>query len=104
MHMEGELSGSVALVDEAMIDANLANDLLETGLRVVTSSDPGAVFQADEWLAGPRHSVARNPRRTDEAIHAAPRRVLPAKNDICPDHGGLGFAVAHNLGSVASLM
>jgi hypothetical protein len=38
----GALAGSVALVDEAsMINAELANDLLETGLRIVAFGDPG---------------------------------------------------------------
>ena len=38
----GALEGSIALVDEAsMIDAELAADLLETGLRIVAFGDPG---------------------------------------------------------------
>lgn len=46
---QGGLEGRVALVDEAsMVGLDLANDLLETGVRVVASGDPGQLPPVEE--------------------------------------------------------
>lgn len=47
--MPGELEASIALVDEAsMVGLDLGADLLETGIRVIASGDPGQLPPVDE--------------------------------------------------------